>query len=45
MGWAKTHTGGGLRLIYLYYNTFLTPSIVKTLATANVETGPKLQKH
>jgi hypothetical protein len=32
--------------MYLKYNTFLTPHLpVKTLATMNVETVPKLQKH
>jgi hypothetical protein len=31
--------------MYLYYNTFSDPPAVETLATVNVETGSKIQKH
>jgi hypothetical protein len=49
MGRAKPHIGGGPGLMYICYNIFSntpppTPK-VETLATTNVETEPKIQKH
>jgi hypothetical protein len=45
MGRAKPHVGGGSEPMYLYYNTFSNTPAVETLATVNVETGPKIQKY
>jgi hypothetical protein len=45
MGRAKPHAGGGPGPMYLCYNTFSNTPVFKILATANVEAGPKFQKH
>jgi hypothetical protein len=42
MGWAKPHAGGDFEPMYLEYNMFLTPPVVETLATMNVEIESKL---
>jgi hypothetical protein len=42
MGQAKPHVGGGPEPMYLCYSTFSNPTAVETLATTNIETGPKI---
>jgi hypothetical protein len=45
MGQAKPHAGDSPRPNIPKYNTFSNTPTVKTIATTNVETGQKIQKH
>jgi hypothetical protein len=46
MGWAKPHIGGGPGPnILMLQHIFQHPPTVETVATMNIETGPKIRKH